>query len=479
MAYDKIEQNLIVGVSTGGDNTNSGCFAYESTNAGIDRTDQDAAHVDFSDGSASGVTATTQTGDSYLNRRRVVVSGYTVTDDDIGNTILLDSDSGASVFEGLHRISSVDTTGNYWNFNRDIRDNSSDAGTETVTGKMGGRFADPFFYRSKMHVWYNIGYVFNVYIKSGTYTAAAGNALDSTAITYMPYAERWVGYTTTRGDHYLGGARPIIDIPSSLDYAGTVFDMPDQWASSVTFLELHCGGKASKGIKLNGGFSTAYSCVVKDCDDGSGPAPYNTAYYGRGSVIACHAENCQYGYFYYIACHQCSAENCDIGFSLSYHGDQANYCLANNCTSWGFKISGDGMNPVGCVAYDCDSVGIQLNNRGPAYGCGAHSCGKGFYAIYAPQLVDCWAYNNTTNFDESVNDYQFVHTQTLTADPFESSTDFRLNDAEAGGALLAGKGIGFGGGTQTSYDDINAFVTEPAGSGSTTVVTPGPVQIGM
>ena len=478
MSYDMVENNLIVGVSTGGDNTNSGCFCYDSASAGIDRTNQDDAHVDFSDGSASGVTATTQAGGDYLNRRRVVVSGYTVSNDDIGNTILIDSDSGASVFEGLFRISSVDTTGNYWNFTRNIRDSSSDAGTEAVTGKMGGRFADPFFYRSKMHVWYNRGYVFNVYIKSGTYTAAAGNALDSTAITYMPYSERWVGYTTTRGDHYLGGARPIIDIPSSLDYAGTVLAMPTQWASSVTFLELHCGGKAMQGIKLGGYQSTAYSCIVKELER-TPAGGYPVAYYGSGSCVACHAEDSKYGFFYNMSAHQCSAADCDTGFWSNYSKEQFTSCVASDC-DLGFHLgNNDAYSAVNCVAYDC-TTGIYVLNRGAAMGCGAHSCGKGFQIdSYAGILLDCWSFNNTTEYYAGADSYIFVHTQTLAADPFENAAggDFRLNDAASGGALIAGKGVGFGGNTQVSYDDINAFVTEPAGS-SSSVIPARPIQIG-
>lgn len=107
-----------------------------------------------------------------------------------------------------------------------------------------------------------------------------------------------------------------------------------------------------------------------------------------------------------------------------------------------------------------------------------HSCGKGFSIdSYAGQIIDSWVYNNTQNFYAGADDYQNLNCQTLTADPFESSTDFRLNDAAAGGALLAGKGAAFGAGTQTSYSDINAFTTEPAGS-SSSVIPARPIQIG-
>ena len=478
MSYEMMEEDFKVHVRADGDNTNGGMFAYNASSAGVDRSNQADAYVDFSSGSSSGVTATTQTGDNWYNRRRIVLSGYTVSNDDIGNVVQLDSDSGSSVYEGMHRITSVDVTGNYWQTVRDVRSSAGDSASETVTGKMGGALADPFFYRSKMHVFYNRGYMFLVYLKAATYTCTSGNELDSSAITYMPYGEKWVGYTTTPGDHNDGGARPIIDVPSSLNYSGTVLDLPNSWSSSATFLEVRGGGKATKGIHIGNYANTAYLCVVKDCGGtGSG---YPTGFYGTGLAIACHAEDCVYGYFYNIISKDCSAKDCTYGWSLSYSKDICINCIADTCSTAGILAAGDSCNTINTVAYNCSNVGIELTNRAQAIGCGAHSCGKGFSIdSYAGAVIDSWVYNNTTNFYAGADNYQNINCQTLTADPFESSTDFRLNDAAAGGALLAGKGAAFGAGTQTSYSDINAFTTEPAGSSSTTVVTPGPVQKGM
>ena len=467
MAYEKMEEDFIVSVSTGGDNTNGGFFAYNYSSAGVDRTDQDDPYVNIE--SSGTVTAYTVAGSGSPYNRKIALSGYTVSADDIGNAVQTNATgSGSSVHEGMLWIKAVDTVANTWEFNYEVRGSGADYTPEAVVGKMGGSLADPFFYRSKMQTWYSRDYIFNIFLKSGTYTAAAGNALDSSAITYMPYSERWFGYTTTRGDHREGGARPIIDIPSSLNYTGTVLKMPDQWASSVTFLEIHCGGQASVGIKLGGYHCVAYSCVVKDCDDGTGAAPYPSAYYGTGFAVNCHAEDCEYGYFYNINCEKCTAKGCYTGFFLNYSKDRAANCIAWDCTL-GFNLSnGDAYSCVNCVAYNCSGQGMIVLNRGSAFGCGAHSCGSGFHIhSYAGALLDCWAYNNTTNYHTGADNYVNVGVQTLTADPFEdaSSGDFRLNSAAAGGALLAGKGVGIGGNTQTSYEDIHAFVTEPSGGG--------------
>jgi len=477
MSYEMMEEDFKVHVRADGDNTNGGMFAYNASSAGVDRSNQADAYVDFSSGSPSGVTATTQTGDNWYNRRRIVLSGYTVSTDDIGNVVNLDSDSGSSVYEGMHRIVSVDITGNYWQMAGYVRSSAGDSAAETVTGKMGGALADPFFYRSKMHVWYSRSYVFYIYLKAATYTCTSGNELDSSAITYMPYAEKWVGYTTTIGDHNDGGARPIIDVPSSLNYSGTVLDLPNQWASSATFLEIRGGGKATKGIHIGNYHNTAYLCVVKDCGGtGSG---YPTGFYGSGLAIACHAEDCEYGYFFQLVSKDCSAKDCTYGWFLNYSKDIAINCIADNCSTKGFWVAGDSLNSINCVAYNCSNIGIQVTNRGHAYRCGAHSCGKGFSIDgYAGQIIDSWVYNNTTNFHAGADNYQNLNCQTLTADPFESSTDFRLNDAAAGGALLAGKGAAFGAGTQTSYSDINAFTTEPAGSSGSSVYPAYPHQSG-
>ena len=67
----------------------------------------------------------------------------------------------------------------------------------------------------------------------------------------------------------------------------------------------------------------------------------------------------------------------------------------------------------------------------------------------------------------------------LAADPWKNQpeADYRLNDAETGGQVLRNAGIQPIG--QTADADKNFFTTAKSGGGSTTVVTPGPVQIGM
>lgn len=469
MSYEMMEAHFTVGVGTGGSNTNGGLFNSDAS--GVDRTDQDSPQFDLT---ASGsVTATTEAGDNWYNRRRVVVSGQVVSADDIGNVVQVTSTgSGANVYEGMHRIASVDITGNYWQMSVDVRSSSGDSSPEAVVGKMGGRLADPFFYREKMHVWYSKYYSFRIHLEAGTYTATTGDELSGAT---FPYREDWLGYTSSRGDWIDGGARPIIDVPSSLSSTSTVLQLPDQYSSSAVFLELRCGGSAAKGLYIKSYVNTATSCVVKDC----ATTATGSCYYGPGSAFGCSASGgAKYGYFYNIMPTQCSAHDADIGFYMSYVNETCYSCLAVDCTTYGFYSTGDSAVHFGCVAEGCGQ-GFNLRSRNSTYQCGAANCTTGFQMPIAGTLQNCWAYNNTTNQNATTGENYLVNFQELSSDPFESATDLRINDAAAGGALLAAKGIGFAGGTQTSYSDNNAFVTEPAGSGSTTVVTPGPVQIGM
>lgn len=121
---------------TGGDPKNGGgwCPYLPGVGAspGIDRSNTDAPWVTF-DGSAitaatAGVSAT------------VTVTGYTVSNDDIGNVFQTDASPGVNFIADFYCIKAVNVGANTWTFTKNC---SSGIGVG-LKGRMGGAFAHPY-----------------------------------------------------------------------------------------------------------------------------------------------------------------------------------------------------------------------------------------------------------------------------------------------------------------------------------------------
>ena len=482
MAYTRIYEGLIVEIRTGGSSLNGGAFAApsETESSGTDRSQQDSPHVDTADAS---VSAATKTGTSGADRESVILSGFTVSSADVGNCVQISSTGDSGAWTGLFLITSVDSSANSWRFTQDVRDSSLDTSSTNVELRMGGAWdslgtwgkhvdssggSDYWFADSASRVvWVKAGA--SAYSLSTTTVNESGGPVEFGNSSTCPLIS---GYGTTRGDN----TQAEIGIGST-GYTGYIIEQSTGRYNSNTIqnIKLDCGGTAS-GFKRSGGYGCiqgCYSCTVVNCDTTSGVGFYrfpcvnclvDGAKYGfenNGTLKSCVATDCAEGFhelWQYPT--SCLAYDCTIGFydNQSQNGGGLDYCVADGCTS-GFKTKAKTLRH--CVATNC-TTGFDF-----------------FGSNFADLLIAGYGYNNTTNYTSGADDVGLFEFTALTADPWENqaSADFRLSDSEGGGAVLRDNGMSFP--AQTSYRDTNAFVTEPSGGGSSTVVTPGPVQVGM
>ena len=282
------------------------------------------------------------------------------------------------------------------------------------------------------------------------------------------------GYETTRGDM---GEKPVIDVASS-GHTSEVLKADGGYPQIlICNLEIHMSG-ASVGISM-GDYQKQLALKCKVTEVGSGSIAFK-----NGSAYACEAVGTTGGDgeqdgsgFDAGNTMYCVASNCYEGFDEQR--PTIHHCLAYNCYR-GFEQTHYNQNNgsmVFCIADDC-TTGFHIQYRSVTK-CVATNCATGFEATSSSNqngLNWCFGYNNTTHIDDIPMQVGWA---ALAGDPWEDqpARDYRLNNAETGGAVLRSNGFAPPG--QTADVDANAFVTQKSGSGSTTVVTPGPVQIGM
>lgn len=472
MAYSKIASWLEFEIRAEGSNDNSGGFANknnEDVTPGTDRTHQDAPHVAIGGGSVTAVCSTT-------SRSAIILSNYTCSAADVGNTVNI-TGAASGVFPGLYLIATVSGT-NQWNFSEECRDSSGDATPLGITtANMGGAWADLGFLGEKQDVWFDDGQCFAVWIKAGDYVYsstsinAEGGAFQAGA--YFPGAI--TGFTTDRDDARLGGSLPVLDVASS-GFTGKMIDL----GSSVTIAEVNWlildgGSTATYGV-YGDGSATGHSCcgtTVRDLDTASG-----WGFYYPLTCVFCTVDGAFGGFGHAIATAHCMAKNCKNAGATDGYGfkGSARYVGTNNTAHdchTGFD--GDSFNGlwVNCVADTC-GTGFLIR-KSTIHQCVVSNCTTGFKSSedHYSAMFDCAGYNNTTSVDDNVAVVSgFTE---VTADPWEGAEDFRLNDAEDGGAILRGRGYPYP--TQTALVDTNAFITERSGSGSS-VIPARPIQIG-
>ena len=466
MSYSRIEEPCDFEVRTDGDDTNGGGFAApaSSYSTGTDRSQQASAYVATGSG---GVTATTMAGSGSLYRRSVVLSGHIVASADVGNLVSLTC-SDSDVFDGLYMIKAVDTSTNTWEFISENRNSTTalNASGVSVTFKMGGAFASPGMVGYLQDFWINDKFILDVWVKSGTYTLSSTSSNVSGGwLSVLGGSQMKIeGYETTRGDSRSGGARPVIAAGSS-GHTGTMLTVN---TGSLFAVEIDGGGTATDGVTLGNYNSLAAYCKVSNL------GAWGEGFTNYGTAVCCEATGCHKGFTSRFSAMNCVAHDCTYGFDQPRQ--YLRKCLAYDCTE-GFYLTESGA--INCAADDCGTAGFTSSDYTRIVSSVATNCGTGFNlsAARGTVLWECGAYNNTANYPSSTS-IAVEGFIALGSDPWEdqSARDYRLNSETDGGELLKGKGLGFPG--QTADSDINAFVTASSG-GSTTVVTPGPVQIGM
>ena len=466
-------------VRTDGNMLNSGGFASERSpySTGTDRTQSASPYVE----TTGSVTATTKTGSVHADRYKIVLSNFTVSSADVGNTVRVSASTDATnAYVGMYLIVSADTTNNAWEMSQPTRSSSIDSSAETLTLRMGGAlpslggvtdYCNPS--DGDEDRVYSPSTVSQIWIKSGTYTMTSTDWNTNNGPVRFNDSNMGPsihGYETTRGDM---GEKPVIDVASS-GHTSEVLKADGGYPQILMCnLEIHMSG-ASVGISM-GGYQKqlALKCKVTEVGSGSiafkngssyaceavGDGTHDGTGFSKGNTMYCVASNCATGFEEQTpTIHHCLAYDCTQGF----HSDSYN----NNNSSLLF-----------CVADDC-TTGFYIQYRSITK-CVATNCTTGFEATSSTNqnsLNWCFGYNNTTHIDDMPMQLDWT---ALAADPWEdqSARDYRLNDAETGGALLRSNGFSPPG--QTADVDTNAFVTQKSGGGSSTVVTPGPVQIGM
>lgn len=452
--YTKANTRTSQVVTTTGDDANGGCWGGQQSGNGVNRALDDDAHVVI-DGSTVQCEAVS---------RKIVefTSGYTVSQDDCGNGGWFNIASGAKAGSyAFGPITSVDTGNNRWTIsNLNSPWNGITAG-EALTGAMGGALATLGEATSRQ------GSYSTIYVKAGTYTLA-NNVHNSPG--GPPEVQSWsvmMAFKDALGDHLANPTdRVILERGTTTDngymvkyggnrgtlLAGFDIDCDDEWEGTNVTTAINCIVRNADGS----GFSNkdSFMCAAYDCTNSGG-----TGYgFKNGSGM----------------CAECYAEDCDNGFSL-----QSGFRnLAHGCGT-GITIQnyhGAAFN----VADDC-TTGLSGSDRGASAFNMATNCTTGVSGMMWATI----AYNNTTNVSGSppVGGYVGNPVLQLTADPYEGRTgtppDYRINDTEGGGAELENYAPKWAAGTIAGPQDQFAAILKSSGGGSTTVVTPGPVQVGM
>jgi hypothetical protein len=427
-------------VRTTGSDTNGGGFRAGA--AGVDYSQQDSPQANW-------------TGDVTATTTIVNVTGHTVSADDVGNHVQINTGTATA---GVYEITAADVGNNRWTLDR-----SAGASAATITAAtMGGAFASPGKAGSVKvagnHVW----------IKSGTYTlsnssnVAAGRVTDATGGGAAAYS-RWVGYGSARGD---SGTRPLLQAGAAL------VNLITASGARVRIENLEFAPNANAnvtGVMDDGTHTHVLNCKF------TGTLIYgyrgNTASGAR--VRSCEASGCTTAAYSLTATSQ--ALGCvalsptgTSAFSLNGAGSIAWRCVARGGTALRhFVYTQSGGLMVGCASHggagDGFDFGSTVGNQ--AVNCVAYGAAdRGFEAAAgsANLLINCAGGGNAADYDaadfpaDSVEGFV-----TLTADPFTDAAngDFTLNNTAGGGAALKGAGYPqtLPGLTGESHPDVGAY----------------------
>jgi len=227
-AFAAIPAGMQWGVRAGGTNLN-GCGFYPTPGTGTNYAIQDAAQV-----AIDGAVITASAGAASAT---VTLAGYTVTADDVNNTVKVAS--GTNAVTGTFHISSVNVGANTWTMDRNITSGAS----SDMVAKMGGACATWDGPIQGTNASYTSGGIVNV--EDGTYTITSTITLASGPVSIV-----FRGYQTAWGDY---GARPTI---TSATNSVQLFTLNNGLQTIVfDFVEMtHTAGTRGNAIGTTGGF---------------------------------------------------------------------------------------------------------------------------------------------------------------------------------------------------------------------------------
>jgi parallel beta helix pectate lyase-like protein len=472
-----ISSNTNWEVRTAGNDNNGGGFVSGAT--GTDYSQQNAAQYTFTDlASTNGTT----------NPSQVSSASHSFVAADVGNIIQITA--GTNFTAGFYQIVSV--AGGAATLDRAV-------GTAaTLTGgtyAVGGALLTP----AKAFAACNAGTAVTltpgqiVWIKAGTYT------LTSTIHITSPAPVNIIGYDTTRGDDT--GTKPLITTSTnSVDLIKYDFNIQNLQIDNINFSNT----AVTPGIGIWSNFvSTSIEPFVqiRRCKFTGFTIGFNANNGGAESVIGilsmvgCEIANCtSYGIQVQLQHSTSLLFGCyihDNGAGLAGAGGGASFTASNAgretlmCinsifdanTGYGLSL---GAAPLQTIkVYNCNftnntTSGMVTNDSNtPAnevYNCIFYgNTGAGYSNSGANSPANVLGFNNafgangSTFLGISNSSAVFLGVITLTANPFNGTTDFTLNTTAGGGALLTGKAFPAAFGT-TTVNKANVGAVQSNGS---------------
>lgn len=450
-------------VQPDGNDLNGGAFKRGASGTDASGDDDPICTID-----GSTITASTY-GDQSLN-----VVGYDVSSSDVGNCLFGQMDDSSSHWVQTGPIASVDTTNNRWTWDQDQSWAWISGATEFTSARLGGALATPGGLADPSGGVGRMGNDCVAYIKAGTYTMTSSDAESQGRFQAGSRRVSLVAYKTTPGDHFENtGDLVIIDTGSTAnDSNGVIYFSNDDSLCWVTGVEVRGNDTWSTGFS---GRCSVSNCVAKNLTGcGFSLNPVSTAFSSRAV--------------------DCGTSGTNSGFSSGFCTE----CIAIDCEASGFRFP---VGAVRCVSHG-GTNGFELYDFDSATACVADGASVGFKSatnVYDARVTNSVAincttgltnladgggnafYNNTANFS-TTNSLTHVNEKQLTADPFNDAPnqDYTINSDSGGGADLAERSPKFGAGvSEGGPQQQQSAQLKSTGGGSSTVVAPGPVQIGM
>lgn len=428
-------------VRTTGNAANGGGFDVASS--GTDYSQQDSPQVTYTDLVIDGATNT-----------KCTSAGNPFTSAHVGNIINITSGTGFTV----QRVQVVSVAAGVATCDKSLGTLGSTGGN----GKLGGSLLTVAAALSLAPASNNNTGV--IHIKAGTYTVTS-------AITTSN--NQWIhfsGYSSTHGDF---GTRPLITTSTN-----SIVLMALQGTGGIIASVSNVSFSSTAGTKF-AAVSTANSssihfdnCVFDSCNQGVFSTATGTTVLTNCEVknsvlngIDCTGANGLlklYGCYIHdngghgvsapsiIADLTVIANNVSAGVTAASNAWYGNCTVAFNGTA-GIINSGSNviMCVVSCILYGNDTYGIS--NTGSVFIC--------------TQQYNAFGDNTTANRNGLTSTvFTVVGDVSLTASPFVSTTDFRLNSTNGGGVLCRGLGYPgtFPGGAFIGYSDLGAVQHQDA-----------------
>ena len=357
---------------------------------------------------------------------------------DVGNTINVTGGTGFTV--GRYSVRSV--AAGIATLDAAVGTAASTGGAGTLGGAW-GTYDAMMTYLATLSSNQAAGWTIWVRAASGYTTTTTSNTHNCAGTAALRINYR--GYGTVRGDTGV----PVI----TTNGGSWAFMIGAYW--TVRQMKIVSGTSTSgPGFRIYGDNTRVEDCFVSGLTGGPG---FLCDLGAQALFTRCYATTCQTGFTvngYGRSLNNCVAETCGTGFSLV---GQSNTCLDMTYLT-AINSTGDGFQMTASVAFwYCIATGSGANGFNYTSGAGSDllrmlNCYAGQSAQYgfksstpaipnAQRLIGCGFYSNTsghTNLTPALP----AGNVSLTAAPFvnPSASDYRLNNAAGGGALLRGAG---------------------------------------